>query len=64
MPYEPPRTGGIDRKRLGTYLLGVAIGCLLLGLFWSGRQRQVRRLEAERRAAEPVQDAPAAPTAP
>lgn len=36
-----PDPRAATRQRLGLYLLGVAIGCVLLGLYWSIRARLV-----------------------
>jgi Flp pilus assembly protein TadB len=48
------------RSRLGTYFLGVAIGCALLGLFWMQRQgRQAAKAPVQ---AAPAQAAPVQPT--
>jgi hypothetical protein len=58
------------RRRLGLYLLGVAIGCMMLGLFWQQRamqqQRQSRQQLLQTAPVEtPAPSAPApAPSAP
>lgn len=33
-------------ERLGTYLIGVALGFVVLGLFWQGHQRAARSSSA------------------
>lgn len=38
-------------RRLAYYLTGLALGCLLLGLYFQGRQAYVARRQAEQAAA-------------
>jgi uncharacterized integral membrane protein len=45
------------RERLGVYLLGVAIGCMILGIIFMNRQI-MRQRRAAQRAAEHAQPAP------
>ncbi len=40
------------RERLGTYLMGVAIGCMIVGFMLYGRSQAKQRQAAERAAAE------------
>ncbi len=42
-------------RRLSYYLIGVAIGLVLLGMFQVRRQSEARQREARRQAAEQVQ---------
>ena len=44
MSPEPPRTP--LRERLGTYLLGVAIGCMIVGFIFYGRYQEKQRRAA------------------
>jgi len=47
-------------ERLAIYLLGVAMGLMILGFFWSNRQRAVQRQQAAQQAAQqPTGDADA-----
>lgn len=34
-------------ERVAIYLLGVAIGCVLLGFYYNGRQQAVQRQQAQ-----------------
>lgn len=53
------------RRRLGLYLLGVAIGLLMLGLMHQARSRAARKPETVPGAATPAQPQPGNPnTAP
>ena len=46
------------RQRLGTYLIGLALGCVFMGFYWQGRsamkarQQQAQAAAAARAAAE------------
>jgi hypothetical protein len=48
------------RERLGTYLIGVAIGCMIVGVLLMNRQRMAQREAARRAAQEPPASAPGA----
>jgi hypothetical protein len=51
-------------RRLAYYLAGLALGCVLLGLYYQGRQAQVARQQAqqaERERAEAAARLPAGP---
>ncbi|MBX3387096.1 MAG: hypothetical protein KF768_11040 [Phycisphaeraceae bacterium] len=43
-------------RRLGYYLMGVAIGCVMLGMIWSARARQAAARGGQQAA--PVSPAP------
>ncbi len=53
-------------ERLAYYLLGVSIGLVILGIYWTNRQQAVQRQRAQQGAARPAQgDAPgSAPDSP
>lgn len=55
--FEQAQNRARFRSRLSTYFFGVAIGCILLGLFWFQRQ-------AAHKARFQQQPAPAATTPP
>lgn len=47
------------RERLGTYFVGVALGCMIVGFILLGRSQAKQRQAAERAASEaPVQQNP------
>jgi hypothetical protein len=46
-------------ERLAIYFLGVAMGLMILGFFWSNRQRAVQRQQAQQRAAQQAPETPA-----
>lgn len=46
-----PKTNSSFLMRLGYYALGIAIGFVLLGLFWSGRAATIARERAEQERA-------------
>ncbi len=56
-PVPPaPLDRRVLRERIGTYALGVAIGCVLVGLLLQARYRMIereRRTEAAARSASP-----------
>jgi hypothetical protein len=56
MPPEPPRTP--IRERLGTYLLGVAIGCMIVGFIFYGRYQEKQRRAAVEAAQQSEQPQP------
>ncbi len=56
-----PNTGSTFRERLGVYLVGVALGCLILGMFWSARKRAAQ--QQAQPASPPVAPMPATPPA-
>lgn len=45
--------------RLAVYLMGIAIGCVILGFFSQARQAEAQRQAAARAAAEAAEAAPA-----
>ena len=48
------------RERLGTYLMGVAIGCMMVGVLYMSRQMVLKREAALRAAEEPATGPPPA----
>lgn len=51
-------------ERLAPYLLGVAVGCLLLGALFMGKRRAVQAQQGAQQGAQPAQAAPASTPAP
>ncbi|MCC6677183.1 MAG: hypothetical protein IT436_08565 [Phycisphaerales bacterium] len=56
-------------RRLGYYLAGLALGCVLVGIYFQGRQAQVARQQQAARAeaerdTKQVPGVPAAPESP
>lgn len=47
MPYQDPKPGEGFRKRLGVYLLGVALGLVFLGMFHSMRNQAVQQRQSQ-----------------
>src|SRR5262249_31390954 len=47
----PPDERAAFRQRLGTYLLGVAIGLVILGFYWQARRAAVRQQALQQQAA-------------
>jgi uncharacterized membrane-anchored protein YhcB (DUF1043 family) len=43
------------RERLGMYVLGIAIGCVILGLIFTMRNQAARQQQAAQRPATPQQ---------
>lgn len=59
-----PETGSSFRQRLGTYLTGVAIGLVLLGVFQVARTREQAQRDGERRAQRDAQSESRSPVQP
>ncbi len=53
----PTQQRSAFRERLGTYLMGVAIGCMIVGFMLYGRSQAKQRQAAER-AAQQIQPTP------
>jgi hypothetical protein len=51
----PPQDRSPFRERLGMYVLGIAIGCVILGLIFTMRNQAARRQQAARNASMPQQ---------
>jgi len=59
MPYSEPKPGEVFRRRLAVYLIGVAIGCLMLGIFKWGRPQSQPSQSQQQPAPEPAPANPA-----
>jgi len=63
---NPPTTPEQFRRRLGYYMVGLAVGCVLVGMLQYVRSREAARIRAENEAAaqgfaEPASAVPATP---
>lgn len=47
-----PTSRSAFRERLGTYLMGVALGCMIVGFIFYGRFQAKQRQAAERAATQ------------
>ncbi|MEM1329861.1 MAG: hypothetical protein AAGG07_04800 [Planctomycetota bacterium] len=47
MPYREPTKGELFRKKLAIYLMGVAIGLIMLGFFHQARQRAAQQYQQQ-----------------
>ena len=52
-PPNPATTPEQFRRRLGYYLVGLAVGCVLLGMLQIARNREAARIRAEQAATAP-----------
>jgi|GEM_PF-1454779 len=58
-PHAPPPTRSTFFERLGVYMLGIALGLVLLGFFQAGRRRAAQRQQKQhivQPAPEPVNE--------
>jgi len=54
MPYEPPSPKREFSKRLGVYLLGVALGIFFLGFYHQARNRAIQNRQAQQAETTPA----------
>ncbi len=50
-PTQSPSSKREFRQRLGTYLLGLALGCVFMGFYWQGRSAMKARQQQAQAAA-------------
>lgn len=62
MPYTEPKPGEVFRRRLPVYLIGVTIGCVMLGIFKWGRSSPQQPPQQQQQAQPQAEPAPANPT--